>query len=266
VLKGSGIIPIAFSSSTVMGSGYVLELILMTSGITRQFYIYRKEKEETLNAYLEQQKSINKKIIETQELERKRIGRELHDDIGSGLTQISLMSEAAKHYQRSERGNLKELDDIASTSRRLVNNMGEIIWSLTAENKALSQLLIYLRDQLSRLLEYSGMEYSINFPDIQPEIDLSNAQLRDIVLVTKELVNNSVKYSQAKKVTITCLFKKDRLDFEVKDDGIGMELNTVKSGNGFRNVRARVKELNGSVRFESSPGNGTVCQYSIPLF
>jgi signal transduction histidine kinase len=265
VLKGGGVITISFSSSTVMSGGYIVELILMTAGITRQFYLYRKEKEETLLAYLGQQKTITQKILETQEGERRRIGRELHDDIGAGLTQISLMSEVAKNYSESSKSNLRELEDIAHTSRALVQSMGEIIWALHPDNKTLNQLLIYLREQMNKLLEYSGMEFSITFPQLDREIPLSNVHLRNISLIVKESVNNAIKYSQATNLAINCHIGDSSVSFEVIDNGKGMDMALVKPGNGLVNMRKRASEISCVFTIKSAIGQGTQCHIEIAL-
>jgi signal transduction histidine kinase len=265
VLKGGGVITLSFSSSTVMSGGYIVELILMTAGITRQFYLYRKEKEETLLAYLEQQKTITQKILETQEGERRRIGRELHDDIGAGLTQISLMSEVAKNYSVTSKSNLHELEDIAQTSRALVQSMGEIIWALHPDNKTLNQLFIFLREQMNKLLEYSGKDFSIDFPQLDREIPLSNVHLRNISLIVKESVNNAIKYSEAAHLSIRCRIEGRSVSFEVKDNGKGMNLTQAKPGNGLVNMKKRASEINGVFTVKSTPGQGTHCQLDIVL-
>lgn len=265
VSKGSGVITIPFSSSTVMSSGYLVELILMTAGITKQFYNYRKEKEEALLAYLEQQKTITQKILETQEAERKRIGSELHDDIGAGLTQISLMSEAAKNYALSDKSNIRELDDIAGTSRHLVQNMSEIIWALQPDNKTLNQLVIYMREQLHKLLEYSGIHYEIVFPKLEEEIPLSNVHLRNILLIVKESVNNSIKHSNANNIQISCGTDEKSIWFSISDDGKGINVDQIKSGNGIVNMKRRAAEIKGRFELISGLEKGLTCKLTIML-
>ncbi len=264
VLRGTGWLDIPFSTSTVMSSGYIIELILMTAGITRQFYSYRKEKEETLLAYLEQEKGTTQKILATQEFERQRIGRELHDDVGGRLTQITLMSEAALQYSSSGIDNAKELRDIASTSRNLVKSMGEIIWSMDPEHKTLAELFVYLREQLNQLLEYADIEYTITFPVNPDGVQLSNVQLRNIVLISKEVVNNAVRHSRCTKLSVGFSREDHLLRFCVTDNGAGMDLTKVKSGNGLRNIRRRALEMNGTLTIESTEGGGSVVEYTIP--
>ncbi len=263
MFRSTGMVHIPVSIGILMGVSYVIEVTLMTAGITKQFYQYKKEKEDTLLAYLEQQKTITAKILETQEKERLRIGRELHDDIGSGLTQITLMSESARQHIAAAEPQ-KEIRDIAETSRRLVQNMGEIIWSLDPENKSISQLMSYLREQLSSLLEYAGIPYHINLPEVDTNVPIGNAALRNIPLITKEAVHNAVKHSRAKNLGITCTYDHHTLHFEVADDGVGIENEFRRNGHGMANIRRRVQELGGQLEIESKPGLGTRVRYHIP--
>lgn len=254
IFRGFGYINIPVSSGILMGTGYVIEIALMTAGITKQFYLYKKEKEDTLIAYLEQQKSINARILETQEQERRRIGRELHDDIGSGLTQITLMSEAARH--QASGGAPGELNEIAQTSRHLVNQMGEIIWSLDPGNRSPGQLFIYLREQLGKLLEYANLSYRISFPDPVPDLPMTNTQMRNVFLAVKEAVHNAVKHSRATEITVEAQLVDSTLHFVVADNGTGIEGRN-GSGHGLRNMQRRMEEVGGTFEMQSSPGKGT---------
>jgi signal transduction histidine kinase len=184
----------------------------------------------------------------------------MHDDIGAGLTQIVLMSEAAKQRKENE----LQLNEISRTSRRLVDNMSEIIWSLNPGNNTLDLLLSYLREQLMQLLEYSGIAPLIEFPQNGSMIQLNNAQRRNILLITKEIVHNSVKHSKATHIRISCRVKNNCLHFSVTDNGKGFDPVTKKEGNGMRNINKRVMELGGSLFFETSE-NGTHISYQIPV-
>ncbi len=195
--------------------------------------------------------------------ERLRISREMHDDIGAGLTQIILMSESAKN-KSSGSGN-KELEGIADASRKLVSNMSEIIWSLNPENKTLEQLFAYLREQLNKLLEYSGIEYSIHFPNHTDHILLNNEQRRNLLLVVKEIVHNAVKYSKAKQLYINSSIDEQVLHFEISDNGIGFDTQMKYSGNGLQNIQARISELHGIMNVESVKEGGTKYVFTIPV-
>ena len=195
--------------------------------------------------------------------ERQRISREMHDDIGAGLTQIVLMSESAKGKKNGN--SEKELTEITDTSRQLVNNMGEIIWSLNPENKTLEQLMAHLREQLHHLLEYSGIAYNILLPENGKEILLSNEVRRNILLITKETVHNAVKYSRANRIEVNALLNNGMLTFAVTDDGIGFDTEKMHTGNGLKNIRHRVHEMHGQLHIESAENLGSRFSYTIPL-
>ena len=214
-----------------------------------------------LTRYLVQRK-LRKKIREFEEQERlnrerQRISREMHDDIGAGLTQIIMMSESAK-LKTDTSGN-RELEDIADTSRRLVNSMSEIIWSLNPENKTLDQLFAYMREQLHKQLEYSGIAYHLDLPEGYQSVLLRNEQRRNILLVIKEIINNAIKYSEATSLSITASVASHQLIFTVTDNGKGFESSQVSGGNGLRNIRHRVEELGGKMELRTSLGEG--CSY-----
>jgi len=262
VAKHSGWLDLPVSSGIFMGMGSIIEMIVMTAGITLQFYTYKKEKEALLISYLQQQKDINQQILMTEEAERKRIARELHDDIGAGLTRITLMSDAAKNKLNVS---AKEIEEIALTCRRLVGNMGEIVWSLNPENNSLEALIAYLREELHKLLEYSGIEYSIHLPESGSGILLSNEQRRNILLVTKEVVHNAVKYSHATNIAVHSKILLNNLNVLVKDDGHGFDETMVRKGNGLRNIRQRIQELGGTISINSEAVKGTTVEFNVKI-
>jgi signal transduction histidine kinase len=109
------------------------------------------------------------------------------------------------------------------------------------------------------------MEYSIDFPSERQSLELDNIQLRNILLITKEVVNNAVKYSQARNISIRGRISEDTIHFEITDDGIGMNSEKVKVRNGLKNIRLRALEIGGNISIESNPGAGTRCQFNVPL-
>jgi signal transduction histidine kinase len=192
--------------------------------------------------------------------ERLRISREMHDDIGAGLTQIALMSERAK----TKDGNNEPLEEIAGTSRKLTGSMSEIIWSMDPGNNTLQQLLGYLREQLNKLLEYSDIHYTISFPENGATTILNNAQRRNLLLVTKEIVHNTIKHSGAQNLFIECIAGNKQLHFTITDDGKGFDSMVKNTGNGLGNIKRRLQELNGMLEIISS-SQGSRFIYSVPL-
>jgi len=225
----------------------IAAIILTTKNITS--HKLKKEIEK-----LEQQKAL--------EEERLRISQEMHDDIGAGLTQISLISEAAKTQTNSGNEIHSELDDISFTSRQLVDNISEIIWALNPNHNSLDTLLAHLREQLNKLLEYTSLNYEIHFPAAVPSIELDDKQRRNILLVTKEIVHNAVKHSNAARLTITATLDNNLLSFIITDDGNGFDNTAPYHGNGLKNINNRIKELKGNVTVKTEKEKGTIFMYS----
>lgn len=260
VARHSGLLELPVSSGVFMSGSVVLEVILMTAGLAKQFYQMQKEKETLLKEYLDQQVGITQTILKTQDAERKRISREMHDDIGAGLTQISLMSESAGRKISNP-----ELENIKQTSRQLVNSLSEIIWSLNPEHKTAGQFYAYLREQLSRQLEYSGISYTMQLPENNQDTELSNELRRNILLVMREAVNNSIKYSKADKLEVQSEITEGKMICHISDNGIGFNQADERKGNGIRNMKNRVSDLGGVLDIRAEPGNGCSIRVEIPL-
>lgn len=230
----------------------LIALALISSIIIITRYISYNNLKEKIRE-LEKQKAL--------EVERTRISREMHDDIGAGLTQIVLMSEAAKRDNPKQ----KALDEIATTSRQLVGNISEIIWSLKPENKSLEQLIVYTRELLYKMLEVSGMNYSIDFPEKVENILLNSKQTRNILLVSKEIVHNCIKHSKATTISIQGIIENHDLKMEINDNGQGFDPTIIYPGNGLKNIKHRINEIGGDLQIESNPGDGAKFFYRIPL-
>jgi signal transduction histidine kinase len=158
-----------------------------------------------------------------------------------------------------------ELDDIASTSRKLVDNIGEIIWSLHPQHDSLEILISHLREQLNKLTEYAAFTCHIDFPEQVPNLVLNNQLRRNILLVCKEIVHNSIKYSQGDHISIQAKLEKNRLEFVISDNGVGFDEHRIKKGNGLDNIRKRVNESGGQVNIESEKDLGTTFRFWFPI-
>jgi signal transduction histidine kinase len=183
--------------------------------------------------------------------ERLRISSEMHDDIGAGLTRISLMTQAA----RKEIGSREELiEDIGQTSRKLVESMGEIIWSMSEESRSPEQVLAYIREMVSKQLEYSTICPEFRFGLDNKAILLSNHQKRSLILMVKELVNNAIKYSGADSIRIDISIENSGLSVEVKDNGCGFSGEIQGSGSGLKNLKSKVEKLGGTFHIGNERG------------
>ncbi len=203
-------------------------------------------------------------ILEKQqavEKERNRISRDMHDDLGSGLTKIAILSEVVKKKMGKENPDAsgqKQIDTISESARELVDNLNEIIWALNPENDNLSNLAAYIREYADNYLETSGISFHCTIPENLPALPLSEEKRRNLFLIIKEALHNIVKHAAAKKVDIDFLFENEKIKIEVRDDGKGFDLDSVRRfGNGLKSMNKRADVIGAAINMESKLGEGT---------
>lgn len=204
-----------------------------------------------------------KKLI--RELIREKISRDMHDELGAGITRIALLSETAK--KGSVINDYKCFEEISGNARQLADSLKEIIWGLSPENDSFISMIAYLREYMSEYLEDAGIEYIICFPNEVPEVTVSHETRRNLSMLVKEALNNMVKHSKADKAQIALELKKSSFSFSISDNGIGFVLGTENKGNGLINMEKRVRKIGGEFYLKSAPGKGTRIQIKeIPFY
>ena len=185
----------------------------------------------------------------------------MHDEIGSGITHIALLSELIQTQQKNPAELKKDINVIANSARRLVQTISEIIWALNPQNDTLENLLAYSREQSQQYFESLNVKFEIHFPDTVPDIKLSNAERRNLYLVTREALNNAMKHSGATMITLELEIKKNTCCFIVSDNGVGIDISRNKPGsNGLLNMKKRMEDIGGRIEWLSD-GNGTKVEY-----
>ena len=202
------------------------------------------------------------------EKERTRISQDMHDEIGSGLSKISILSELAgnKNMQPDERE--EQMNKITSTSRQLVDNIQEIIWSLNPRNDTLVGLFSYMHEYANEFFDSTSIHLNFEYPilSVQETVHVKNIVRRNIFLAFKETLNNIVKHSQANLVNIQFSYSNYILQINVSDNGKGINKTDFnKNRNGLQNMKIRMKECDGEVEIKSDTGNGTHIQFRIKL-
>ena len=197
------------------------------------------------------------------EKERARISIDMHDEIGSGITHIALLSELVQTQCKDEVGLKKDLNIIATSARKLVQSMSEIIWALNPQNDTLENLLAYTREQSQQYFESLNVKFDIVFPEQVPEIKLSNVQRRNLYLVTREALNNAMKHSAATDIQLTVKIANQLISFSVIDNGIGMNDKKIRAGsNGLTNMQKRINEICGEIAWLPLD-KGTAVKFSL---
>lgn len=202
-----------------------------------------------------------KAIIDARDNERTRISQEIHDDIGSGLTSIRLLSEIAK--VKIKQPDNKELEKISATSNVLMDKMNEIIWTLNSRNDTLPNLIAYLRHQIVAYFEPLPYELELLMPDNITNAVISAKVRRNVMLSVKEALHNIVKHSQASVVNVE--FSIDHFfSISIKDNGVGFNADNVHIyNNGLRNMKERLNVIGGSCIVLND--DGTMIILNVPL-
>ncbi len=187
------------------------------------------------------------------ENERQRIARDVHDDLGSGISALSLLAEIAK-YKRSETELRSELEKISQASGVLSGKIREVIWTVSAKNDTIENLISYMSRYAYELLDSSDIDFQVNFPDYIPETTISGQSRRTLFLAFKEALNNIIKHAGATQVRIDFSVDYGVLAISVTDNGKGFDpqLLVSSTGNGLLNMQARMREIGGDCQFKTN--------------
>jgi signal transduction histidine kinase len=192
------------------------------------------------------------------EKERNRIARDMHDDLGSGLTKIAILSEVAKTQLGTADRAVSQLEKISDSSRELVDSLQDIIWVLNPRNDSLESLGVYIREHAVKFFESMNVEVIFDYPATMPTIRLSEEVRRNIFLVVKETLNNTAKHSNCSKVFIALVCRSHDIRLTINDNGRGFAPTKIRDfANGLANMQARMSQINGGYQIHSILGKGT---------
>ena len=245
--------------------GLFLELVFFLAGLNyknRSQLIEQTKERETLKAQ-NQLKEYEKEIAvyKAQQEERERISADMHDELGSGMTAIRLMSEIARNKMKENTP--VEIDKISSSADDVLNKMNAIIWSMNSGNDTLDNLISYIRSWSQEYFENTAITCNIFTPTNIPEKEITGAKRRNIFLCVKESLNNVLKHSAATTVTIK-ITTDQTLTIEIADNGTGIDMQNLRRfGNGLKNIAYRMETIDG--RFHIENRNGTVTTLALPL-
>jgi signal transduction histidine kinase len=240
-------------------AGITIELLFFLFALTfknKMEIISSIQKEEKLKLEGER-KEMEKQVavLAAKQDERNRISVDMHDELGSGVTAIRLMSEIVKSKMKDE--TLPEIEKISHSANELLNKMNTIIWTMTSSNDTVENMIAYIRSYAVEFFENTSIDCIFSMPDIIPSHEISGEKRRNIFLSVKEALNNVLKHSQGQVVKINVTVQ-DTLIIEIRDDGVGINLEKLrKFGNGLNNMRKRMNSIDGEFNIENHQGTIT---------
>lgn len=205
-------------------------------------------------------------IVQRKKVEslRNHISRDLHDEIGSTLSSISLFGTvASKSIQEAPDKTCQLLKRINSNATNTIESMNDIVWAIKTENDSMLHLVNRMRSYASEIEETGEWEIQILYDPAIGEKNLDMIQRRNIYLIFKEALNNAVKYSEGNAIDVEIRPVQNSMLVEIKDNGQGFEPKQAMQngysfgGNGLKNMKRRAAELGGELSIISASGQGT---------
>ncbi len=200
-------------------------------------------------------------VFKAQQQERERISADMHDELGSGMTAIRLMSEIARNKMKNDTP--QEIEKISQSADEVLNKMNAIIWSMNSGNDTMDNLVSYIRSYALEYFENTPVRCKVDTPENIKPSELSGDKRRNIFLCIKETLNNTLKHARASAVSIEFCIDKD-LFIKISDDGVGIDLQNIRQfGNGLKNIARRMESIGGSYKIENHSGTTTIL--TLPL-
>jgi len=198
------------------------------------------------------------------ERERARIARDMHDDLGASLTQITIASQLARLDPPEEASG--HIDEIAAIAQRTVTALDEIVWAVNPRNDTLPALIGYLTQHAVDFLTAAEIACEVEIPESLPVCPLPAHSRHHLFLVVKETLNNVVKHAGASHVRFKVELPQGALRITIADNGCGFIAGSGRAGSdGLLNLRERMKELGGDCQIDSDPSRGTRIVFELPL-
>lgn len=197
---------------------------------------------------------------------RNRVARDLHDDVGSTLSTISILSTMAQTRLAENPGQAGQyISKITDNSQQMMDAMDDIVWSIKPMNDSMQKIIARMREFASEALEPKNIGIEFYVDERVPELRLNMEARRDLFLIYKEAINNIAKYSDSTQVSVHISYLQKRLILKMKDNGRGFDVDTADSGNGISNMKKRAARLNGRIKWHSGINRGTFVVLNIPV-
>ncbi|HWF18060.1 MAG TPA: ATP-binding protein [Verrucomicrobiae bacterium] len=200
------------------------------------------------------------------EQERARVARDLHDELGTGLTEVSMLGELGTNPAVTLEEKERCFQQITSSARALVTGLDEIVWAINPGYDSVSSAATYYSFFADRFLRLAGITCRLHIPAHLPEWPLASNVRHSVFLACKEALNNIVRHSGASEVEFKVEAPDQELFIGIRDNGKGIQSGGFTPGNdGVLGMQKRLQEFGGSCRITGEPGKGTTVEFRLPL-
>ena len=196
---------------------------------------------------------------------RHRITQDLHDELGSAITEIIQIGDLTLQPRPEPEALRSKMEAIMSRVQQLSITVDEIVWTMSSRHDTLRSLVGYLSNHAQEFFRYSSIRCRLDVSTSLPEVMVHSQTRHNLFLATKEALNNAAKHSKATEVILRAHYFKNMLRISIEDNGRGFDPGANHGGEGLINMRHRLQTLGGDVTFSSSPGGGTVITFTLRL-
>jgi signal transduction histidine kinase len=204
------------------------------------------------------------------ERERTRIARDLHDDIGAGLTEIAMQSDWVRRdlLQGPTADTQRRIGRVCQAAVELVRSVDEIVWAVNPANDTVKRFVNYLVQSTEQTLDAAGLRVRFEVPPDLPDTPLAGTTRHYLFLAVREALNNAIRHAQAELVRLEVCLADAALQIAIADNGCGFDPAQAEADGtheGLDNMRRRMAELGGHFELTSRPGSGTRVELRVPL-
>jgi signal transduction histidine kinase len=200
------------------------------------------------------------------EQERARVAHNLHDDLGSDLTEVNMLTTLVKSPTTSGEEKQRYLNELGETALRMVTSLDEIVWAVNPRNDTIASLASYFGSYAQRLLDLAAVSCGLDIAPDLPEHPLDPKFRQELFFAFKEAVTNVVRHAGATQVWLRISVRNNGLIVEVSDNGQGFDMNNHHAGHdGIANMKDRLKSVGGGCEITSNAKEGTIVRFRAPL-
>ena len=191
-----------------------------------------------------------------------KIAADLHDNIGSSLTGISILSEVISKKIKTDDDDVKySLKTISKNSRKLIDDLSDIVWLVNPKRESLYDLILRLRDTYAEFLTHTSISFKSENIKAFEKVILTMEHRQNIFLIFKEAINNSIAHSNCNEIILEASTKGKKLEMTVKDNGEGFDISKIKRGNGLDNMKRRASDIGGDLKILMADDGGTIVKF-----
>jgi len=197
---------------------------------------------------------------------RYQIAADLHDDLGSTLSSISILSSVLSQHIGTQQSSPEVIEKIFENSQNALKAIDDIIWSVNPKNNKFANLFVRIREYATPLFESRHIDFDIRIPESANSLPLTLEVGRNTYLIIKEAVNNLVKHSQCTKAQLIVSDQTPYIEIDIADNGVGFDVQQDSLRNGIRNMRERAQQIDAQISIESVAKHGTTIRLRVKSY